>query len=473
MFYLIPIVLLAAVAILFFSLIREGISLFIQSSGIKTGNYLSNGGTQIDLILRKNNFYKELSFSGKERFLFRTVNFMFDKDFVGMNGTEVTEEMKLLISASAVQLTWGLNEYKLNHYHTIRIYPDTFYSKMMDAHLKGGATKTGVIFLSWKDFLAGYATPDDKYNLGLHELAHALELDVLHGEYFDDHFGENLAQWTESAMPEFEKIRVGQTSFLRDYAGTNMREFFAVSIEHFFEVPAEFKKAMPELFNHLSFILQINPLNKANDFNFRTTGNFDAEKPLVQRLVRDFIPEKTDHGWLPYLFYFLSFVGVIFLFFVLPLVQRITFIPDWLSWIFILLFGTLNIVKYKKYRELKISGNLFFIVFSYLCVGVISTFIFLLINSAIHFDNMSSHKFVIQDKEASYSNDMTGGSSNDENILFTFENNTMATYHQIRRLRKNDFYYAWPGDTIEYTVASGLLGIPVITKTHLLKKSRE
>jgi len=470
MAYLIPIVLLAAVFLLFFNLIKEGVSLFLQSSGIKTNRYLSKGGSEIDFILRKNNFYKELSFSGKERFLYRTINFMFDKDFAGMNGAVVTEEMKLLISASAVQLTWGLKEYKLQHYHTIRIYPEIFYSRMMDTYLKGGATKNGVIFLSWKDFVAGYATPDDKYNLGLHEMAHALKLDVIHGEYYDVHFGENLNEWIQTAMPEFEKIRSGKTSFLRDYAGTNMHEFFTVSIEHFFEVPAEFKQALPELYNHLSYILQIDPLNKSGDFAYRNSADFAIKKPIVQRLVQELLPEKTNHGWLPYLFYFMSFIGIIIFFFVLPLMQRNTFIPDWISWIFIFVFGSLNIIKYRKYRELKISGNLFFILFSYCCVGVICTFIFLLLNYSVHFNNISYHKFVIKNSESSYSDDMSGGTN--QNLIFAFENDTIAAYRQIRRLSKNDFGFAKPSDTIEYTVASGLLGIPVIIDKKLIRKTR-
>ncbi|MFZ5552747.1 MAG: zinc-dependent peptidase [Bacteroidota bacterium] len=464
-FYLIPIILLAGLIVHFYVLLKDGFSLFVKSTGIQARAYTGRAGYEVDQVLRKNNFYSELSLGGKKRFLFRTVNFMFDKEFVGMNGFTVTEEMKLLISASAVQLTWGLEEYKLHHYHTIRVFPDTFYSKMMNSYLKGGATKNGVVFLSWKDFVAGYATPDDKYNLGLHEMAHALKLDVLYGDYADDHMAENLESWLETAYPEFERIRSGQTSFLRDYAGTNMHEFFAVSVEHFFEVPAQFKEALPKLYEHLCYILRIDPLNKAGDFLYNRVPVIE-KKPIYTKIAEEYKEEKEKFGFAREIIYAITGIGVFVYFFVLPLIMSVTFLPDYMIWVFIFVFGSLNFIKYKKYRELVVLNDISFVAFSYIGVGIIATTLFYTINYSVHIGNLNPESHAIESSEYTYYKSKRGGNF-DNKTEFTYSNNALGEYRQARTFYHIDYTFLKPGDTIEYHISTGILGLPVIHETKI------
>ena len=226
--------------------------------------------TQSDIIryesyLTSISYYQNLSITGKAKFVDRLVSLMINKEFDGREELKVMEEMKVLISASAIQLTFGLKEYHLWHYHTIRVYPKEFYSKIMGLRMKGGTSPGGMIALSWKDFKEGYEHPNDKYNLGLHELAHALKLDVTKGDDFDSRFANYLDDWEGIGRREFEKLRDGRTSFLRAYGGTNMHEFFAVCVEHFFEVPEDFKRELPDLYNHLCYLLNQNPTNIEND----------------------------------------------------------------------------------------------------------------------------------------------------------------------------------------------------------------
>jgi Mlc titration factor MtfA (ptsG expression regulator) len=63
-------------------------------------------------------------------------------------------------------------------------------------------------------------------------------------------------EWQEKAYIEFERMaRNDQHPFLRKYASTNIHEFWAVCIEHFFEAPLEFRKQLPELYRAMSKIL--------------------------------------------------------------------------------------------------------------------------------------------------------------------------------------------------------------------------
>ena len=108
--------------------------------------------------------------------------------------------------------------------------------------------------------MQGYAHPRNAFNVGLHEMAHALwfENAIENGE---DHFldGGLLHRWNELAHAEVALIRDGRPLFLRSYAGTNEAEFFAVAVEYFFERSREFQTALPELYGTLSGLLRQDP----------------------------------------------------------------------------------------------------------------------------------------------------------------------------------------------------------------------
>lgn len=257
--------LLVLVVSLLLYLLKSRIFLFLKSSFSR--NYFSLKDLErYELYLKDFTYYHSLSVSGKRKFITRMVDFMVSKDFQGMHDLSVSEEMKVLISASATQLLFGLKNHILSHYETIRIFPEEFYSKLMNLYMKGGASVNGTILLSWKDFLEGYEKPVDRYNLGLHELAHALKVDVLHGDDFDSRFKDYLNDWEEIGKKEFSRMHNGKTSFLRAYGGSNMQEFFAVCVEHFFEVPLEFKKNLPDIYYHLCILLNQDPSNIEKDY---------------------------------------------------------------------------------------------------------------------------------------------------------------------------------------------------------------
>ena len=52
----------------------------------------------------------------------------------------------------------------------------------------------------------------------------------------------------------------GQKNILGDYAGTNYHEFWAVSVEVFFENPIRFRHELPHLFNAISRLLRQDPI---------------------------------------------------------------------------------------------------------------------------------------------------------------------------------------------------------------------
>lgn len=201
-------------------------------------------------------YYKNLTMLQKRQFEKRLRYFIEEKEFIYRGIGEITEEMKVLIGASAVQLTFGYKPLKFPHFSKIVLFPGRFYSKGSDKLKKGEVNPRGMIVLSWQDFIRDYRMPHDGVNLGLHEMAHALKIEdhTSGGEYAFLNEDE-LNTFYQIARGEYMKIRKGEKSFIRSYGGTNMEEFFAVAIEQFFEQPHEFKDKLPLLYASLSRLL--------------------------------------------------------------------------------------------------------------------------------------------------------------------------------------------------------------------------
>ncbi len=213
-----------------------------------------------EFLLQNFEFYKKLPPKSKHIFDKRVASFISSKKFIPRRMQKVTWEMKVLISASAIQLTFGFPKVNLSFFRHILIYPDTFYSHANQQHHKGEVNPGAkAIVLSWKHFVEGYLQPDGR-NLGLHEMAHALRLEnqVMNGEY--DFLDQRLlAEWENHAIRTMEEIKTGEETFFRNYGAVNNEEFFAIAVENFFERPVEFKDKHPMTYSTLCKLLRQDP----------------------------------------------------------------------------------------------------------------------------------------------------------------------------------------------------------------------
>jgi Mlc titration factor MtfA (ptsG expression regulator) len=206
------------------------------------------------LLKREIHFYKLLSETEAHSFRVRMRLMLKQKYFIGRQGMQVTDEMILIVGALMVQITFGYKDFTFPHFSRIAIYPDIFYSRLFERYLKGLTVyHSGVILVSWPDAEKGIENQEDKINLLLHELAHALFLD-----YFDKNTqGGEFGRWMRHAIPYFENMKNSQSKqYLREYASTNIQEFWAVCVEHYFEDSIQFKKEMPELYLEMCSILK-------------------------------------------------------------------------------------------------------------------------------------------------------------------------------------------------------------------------
>ncbi len=217
------------------------------------------------LLTSYNPYYKSLSSEGRGRFLKRVLQFIDSKRFEYID-LEADERIPLLISASAVQLTYGLDHFQLDYFKTIYIIKDRYTYGLSPTPFEGHVSQDG-IYLSWTNFMREFADYSDGQNVGLHEMAHALtyvNFTVHDGR--DAGFHDGFVNFSAIARPIFERIKAGEITLLNAYAATNYQEFWAVSVETFFERSSEFKKQLPGLYTALCTLLNQDPLTTEKFF---------------------------------------------------------------------------------------------------------------------------------------------------------------------------------------------------------------
>ena len=217
--------------------------------------------TQLRILEQSFDFYNGLSQKNQVIFQNRLLTFINNKKFVSREDFEITEEMRVLISATAVMLTFGFRNYKLELFETIIIYPKAYYSKINKVQHKGETNpQLKTIVFSWEDFKHGFKIGDDNLNLGIHEFGHAIHLNAMRKKdissvIFRQGFNELTHYLSNNENVRKELLA---TKYFRTYAYTNQYEFFAVLLENFIETPEEFRSNFPELYNHMKDMLNFN-----------------------------------------------------------------------------------------------------------------------------------------------------------------------------------------------------------------------
>lgn len=205
-----------------------------------------------EFYVKESIYYQWLDKSQRNRFYQRTLFFKHFKEFKGLDGLEVTDEIKTKVAAACAQITLGFNEFDIPTVERIFLVSTTFHSPLINKDVNGLMMENGNIFLSWEHFEQGYESMEDRRNLALHELAHALEIEH---NFFSSL--PALDHWSQLAEAYYEKVQSGELQeYFRSYAGTSPHEFWAVSVEYFFEKPDEFKRCFSSLYQATARVLQ-------------------------------------------------------------------------------------------------------------------------------------------------------------------------------------------------------------------------
>lgn len=212
-------------------------------------------------LLKHFPYYANLDTDEQTRFMNRLLKFIDNKVFTIYHDAPFIE-MPLLISATAIQLTFGLKKYLLPHFDSIHIYPQEFMRVEPVLCFLEGNVSGHRINLSWKHFLEGIQLPADGKNVGLHEMAHALYYQTFVVEqYADRHFRDHFDEFSGHGNKVYNTEMITDAGLYSEYAMTNFQEFWAESVELFFEKPAELRQLYPSLYTAMSEVLNQYPLS--------------------------------------------------------------------------------------------------------------------------------------------------------------------------------------------------------------------
>ena len=217
---------------------------------------------QVHSILTKRfAYYSWLHKDSQQKFRKRLQSFMHKKTFI-IKDHEGFREMPVLVSAAAIQLSFGLKEYRLPFYKYIRIYPEEYFSDHAFLTVLAGNVQQNIISVAWNHILKGYENATDGSNVGLHEMSHALYIQkMVIEENYAESFSYRYNYLASQCKEAFTIEKEGRKNFYSGYADTNLQEFWAESVELFFEKPAAMKEQYPGVFEAMKILLNQDPCN--------------------------------------------------------------------------------------------------------------------------------------------------------------------------------------------------------------------
>ena len=186
--------------------------------------------------------------------------FLAEKRVTGV-GIEATDDLKLLVAASAVTLSLGWPGYEWDRLTEVLLYPDDFdrdYNLEPGEQL-GETHAWGTVILSVPALHESFEDPWDAYHVGLHEFAHLLDLGQ--GEFEGIPAGIDAAaaaEWVAVVEKERERMRRGK-SVIDDYGEDDPVEFLGVAVEAFFEVSLALRLRHREVYRILSGYFRQDP----------------------------------------------------------------------------------------------------------------------------------------------------------------------------------------------------------------------
>ncbi|HZV93208.1 MAG TPA: M90 family metallopeptidase [Caldimonas sp.] len=181
--------------------------------------------------------------------------FLAQKEFAGMRGLEVTDEMAVAIAAQACLPALKLGLDWLDGFVGVVVHEDAVVARRevededgivhaFDEELAGEAMQGGPVMLAWRDVDEAGESAAEGYNVVVHEFAHVIDMRGGLTAGLDDVDPQSRRGiWLGSLADEFERfarqVDRNRPTFLDPYAAESLEEFFAVAAEAFFVAPLD------------------------------------------------------------------------------------------------------------------------------------------------------------------------------------------------------------------------------------------
>ncbi|MBK8562100.1 MAG: zinc-dependent peptidase [Saprospiraceae bacterium] len=202
------------------------------------------------LINTNSAFYQNLPAAEKTRFRNRMAMYMEANEFMGQGMEAVPPDVKGIVAASAVQLTFGHEDYLLNPFEHIVIYPHRFPSPQFPSqmHTCEHFEEDGVILFSAEQLMPGFLEPQRYLNTGLYEFARV---------FMRKYPAVSFPQITEEQWPALEAISNFPKDKTIQYIGLREIDLTALAVVYFFDFEGKFKEILPHEFRVIKDALKV------------------------------------------------------------------------------------------------------------------------------------------------------------------------------------------------------------------------
>jgi len=231
-------------------------------------------------------FFVRLSATDQAELLDHIQVFLAEKGFEGCAGLEITDEIRVTIAAQACLLLLHRQTDYFPWLLTILVYPSTYlveenrpvegpvWGEGKMSRLGETGRTMGSMVLAWDAVKSGAADPSDGKNVVLHEFAHQLDYENFAADGAPAlATREQQMSWREVMRTEFASLRAaddtGIPTLLDTYGATNPAEFFAVSVEAFFERPSALCSRHPKFYAELQRYFNQSPIDYSAERSVR------------------------------------------------------------------------------------------------------------------------------------------------------------------------------------------------------------
>ena len=205
------------------------------------------------ILAHRYDHYDRLPDNLRPAFESRVQAFLAEKRITGVGAVAATDELRVLVAASAATLSFAWGAYPWDQLAEVLLYAQDFdrdYS-FAGRELAGETHAWGTIILSVPTLQQSFDDPDDGYHVGLHEFAHLLDKVGTHFEGILPGLDDVRSRaWTALAGREMERMRLGR-SVIDPYGAESPVEFLAVAVEAFFERPLALRGGHAEVYSML------------------------------------------------------------------------------------------------------------------------------------------------------------------------------------------------------------------------------
>jgi len=204
--------------------------------------------------------------------------FLAEKEFHGIAGFEVSDEVAVAVAAQACLLVLHLGLERYGGFVGIVMHADQVLAKreVMDEdglvheyeeELSGEAMEGGPLMLSWADVERAGLDDGPAYNVVMHEFAHVLDMaDGLANGVPPQASAAARDAWITTMEAEYQRfcelIDADHETAIDPYGSEGPEEFFAVAVEAFFVTPLALLADHPPLYELLAGYFQQDPATR-------------------------------------------------------------------------------------------------------------------------------------------------------------------------------------------------------------------